>query len=145
MKTAQELYPDCLRKYFEDDLEEHFSSPVCYLPLVRNLGRVIIEVSDSDWQGSSRFLLEKEGKYAILCYTWGSCSYCDSLQGCQNYEELQDLMDGFNSRLEWKSKEEIFEKIEFESGEITGFSRWDEEEDIQFVNELKSWMESERG
>jgi hypothetical protein len=144
MKTAQELYPNCYFKYNEDDEELVFSAPTSYLPIIENLGNVLIEVSDCDWTGVSRFLLEKEGKFAVFIYHWGSCSGCDSLQCCENYEDIQSLMEDFNSRLMWHSKEEIFFKIETGLEDLP-LPEWQNEEDLEFNKELKSWMEKEKG
>lgn len=60
---------------------------------------IILKTDAGDYQGDS-FLLLKDTKdrYGYAEFGWGSCSGCDSLQGCSSpkeYEELrQELING---------------------------------------------------
>ena len=78
---AETLYPNF--SYCESD----------YQPIVDSFGNVLIQVDDADYQGDTRVLYEKDGKYGYLNFGWGSCSGCDALQACCNIEEIQELIN----------------------------------------------------
>lgn len=77
---ARELYPDA---------GGWFSS---YDPIVEALGNVVIRVDQKDYQGDTWVLYNNDGQYSYLCFGWGSCSGCDRLQGCDTYEEVDELI-----------------------------------------------------
>ena len=51
----------------------------------------ITEIDNGDYQGTLLFLIPKdtyqpsENEYLMTCVGYGSCSYCDTLQGIQDY------------------------------------------------------------
>lgn len=93
MKTAQELYPQ--------DPKSNWFDVGDYQPIIDNFGNVLVQVDDNDYQGDSRILYEKDGKYGFLIFGWGSCSWCDALQACGNIESVQALMDGLQNDIKW--------------------------------------------
>lgn len=98
MKNAKELYPE----YWKDEQERgSFYGPGDYQPIINEIGNVLIQVDDNDYQGDSRVLYEKDGKYGFLIFGWGSCSGCDSLQACQNTKGIQELIDGLVNDVKW--------------------------------------------
>jgi len=92
MKTANELFPK-------------FRNPkwnyATYEPIVKNMGEIVIESRDDDWQGDSRILYKDGTTYGFLRFGWGSCSGCDALLACKTIEEVQFLMDDLLSRILW--------------------------------------------
>lgn len=98
MRTAKELYPTY---WEEEERDGYFYGPCDYRPIIEELGNVLVQVDDNDYQGDSRILYEKDGKYGYLIFGWGSCSGCDALQGCENMNEIQSLMDGLNDNIKW--------------------------------------------
>lgn len=94
MKTAAELYP----KYEGDD---YWYSTGDYQPMLEEFGSILVQVDDHDYQGDSRLLYEKDGKYGYLIFGWGSCSGCDALQACGSQEEVQELMDSMSHDIKW--------------------------------------------
>jgi hypothetical protein len=81
-----------------------------YQPMIDDFGKVIIQVDDSDYQGDTRVFLKKDNKYGYLQFGWGSCSGCDALQACRNYEEAQKLYDQLKDDIRWfDSLEDVFE------------------------------------
>lgn len=72
-----------------------------YQPILNAIGNVLIQVDDDDYQGDSRLLYEKEGKFGYLIFGWGSCSGCDALQACESMNDVQDLIDGLVNDVKW--------------------------------------------
>ena len=94
MKTAIELYPD--------ESTEFGLLISDYDPIVLNIGDVALRVDDDDYQGDSRVIyIEPDGRVGYLNFGWGSCSGCDSLQACDSYEDVQELMDKLLSDIKW--------------------------------------------
>lgn len=100
MKTAKELYPQ----------EDHWFSVYSYQPILNEIGNIIIQVDDKDYQGDTRVVFEKDGKYGFLIFGWGSCSGCDALQACNNHESVQELMDGMVNDVEWFDSFDLLKK-----------------------------------
>ncbi len=69
--------------------------------MVDEIGKVLFQKDDDDYQGDTRVLFEKDGKYGYLIFGWGSCSGCDSLQACNNIGEVQSLLDGMVNDTKW--------------------------------------------
>jgi hypothetical protein len=98
MRTAKEIYPS----YWEEEQKDgSFYGPGNYQPIINELGNVLVQVDDNDYQGDSRILYEKDGKYGFLIFGWGSCSGCDSLQACENIWEIQALMENLGNSIRW--------------------------------------------
>jgi hypothetical protein len=98
MKTAKELYPD----YWKEEQEDgSFYGPGNYQPIINEIGNVLVQVDDQDYQGDSRVLYEKDGKFGYLIFGWGSCSGCDALQGCSTVSDIQELIDKLSRSVVW--------------------------------------------
>ena len=98
MKKAEEIYPEYLK---EEQENGSFYGPCDYQPIIDEIGKVLIQVDDNDYQGDSRVLYEKDGKYGFLIFGWGSCSGCDALQACSSIKEVQDLIDVLLNKVKW--------------------------------------------
>jgi hypothetical protein len=98
MKNAKELYPEY---WIEEQEKDYFFGPSNYEPIINEIGNVLIQVDDEDYQGDSRILYEKDGKYGFLIFGWGSCSGCDALQSCNSIKEIQDLIDDLLNDVKW--------------------------------------------
>ena len=72
-----------------------------YQPILNAIGNVLIQVDDDDYQGDSRLLYEKEGKFGYLIFGWGSCSGCDALQACESMNDVQELIDCLVNDVKW--------------------------------------------
>ncbi len=95
MKTAKQLY----------------TSPIMnwdYSPILNNIkGEIILREENHD-PGYSYILYKKDNKYGYLTFGWGSCSFCDALQACNTYEEIQELMDVLYNSIQWFDDYESF-------------------------------------
>jgi len=89
MKKAIELFPD------------FFLCEGNYEIILKEFGKILIQVDDDDYQGDSRVLLYNDGKYGILIFGFGSCSGCDALQSCQNTDEIDELMQNMYNDIHW--------------------------------------------
>ena len=92
---AERLYPD---QYDRDDWNY---GPSNYQPLLDEMGTILVQVDDSDYQGDSRLLLRDGGRYGFLVFGWGSCSGCDELQACSSYQDIADMANRLASSIPW--------------------------------------------
>lgn len=69
---------------------------------------VVLGHSDSDYQGSSYYMVRKGEQYGYIEFGWGSCSGCDAMQACENYDDLQSLFDRLNDSIQWFNTREEF-------------------------------------
>lgn len=93
MRTAKEIYEtEQLGKY--EEIAD-------YQPMLEEFGKILIQVDEDDYQGSSYLLYDNGGHYGYLCFGWGSCSGCDELQRCESMEEVQELMDKLYNDITW--------------------------------------------
>ena len=88
MKKAEELYTD---PFMQCD----------YTPIINNFGEVILREDEDDYQGDTHAVIKSDNKFGYLVFGWGSCSGCDSLQACETYEEIQELMDSLYNDIKW--------------------------------------------
>jgi hypothetical protein len=134
MKTAKELYPQ------EDD----YFSASSYQPILNNLGKIIIQVDDKDWQGDSRVIYKDGNKFGYLQFGWGSCSGCDALQACHSIEEVQELMESLNNRIKWfENSAKILDYFKTHDWELEYC--WHSEEQKEFIEKVIKYMEENNG
>lgn len=105
MKLPQEGYDDSRarrlygKEYAESD--GYFYGPSDYQPIIDALGGVLVQVDDNDYQGDTRVLLQKDGRFGFLNFGWGSCSGCDGLQACSSFREIEELIRGLEGDVKW--------------------------------------------
>lgn len=104
LKPIEEVYPDLKGDYFY--------GPSDYRPMVESMGTVLLEVTERDYQGYSRFLLKDNDRYGYLMFGWGSCSGCDALQACNSYEEIHKLRKELYRNIVWKSRDEMLKYMQ---------------------------------
>ena len=98
MKTAKELYINDPNIVFDD---------IClmgvydYQPMIDEFGKIILQESDDDYQGSTWALYQDNDRIGFLRFGWGSCSGCDALQACESFDEIQTLMDELWQSIMW--------------------------------------------
>lgn len=93
---GKRLYPDAM------DADGYWSGPCGYEPIVRECGRVLLERSDSDYQGDTFAVVERDGRFGFLGFAWGSCSGCDALQACDSYDAVGELADRMIDGVVWE-------------------------------------------
>jgi len=124
MKKAHELY-DC--KY-----------PADYDPIIESFGEVLIKVDDDDYQGDSRVLLKDGNRFGVLIFGFGSCSGCDRLQACNNFNEIDELIQEMYNDIHWfDSLEECKTWAEERDWELQ--HSWHCKETKDFVNKLLNY------
>lgn len=62
---------------------------------------VLLQVDDDGYHGDSRLLIRKGSQIGLLIFGWGSCSGCDALQSCVNYEDLAWLFAELEQSIRW--------------------------------------------
>ena len=137
MKTAAELYPS----YAKEEAEQgSFYGPGDYQPILDELGNIVLQVDDDDYQGDSRVLYKnKDGQYGLLIFGWGSCSGCDALQVCDKLADIQSLMDELTDKVKWfPSAEECLSY--FNEHDWEGDYGWSQEKTKEFVTSAKALL-----
>jgi hypothetical protein len=100
-RAAIEIYPEVNDRDF-------FCPPGDYYPMLESFGNIVLQVDD-DYQGDSRVLYQDGENFGYLVFGWGSCSGCDALQGCNSIKDLDNLIEGMESGIQWKSRLEMEE------------------------------------
>lgn len=137
MKTAAELYPDLV---LEEAEHGHFYGSGGYQPILSELGEILIQVDDDDWQGDSRVLYKDGDRYGYLQFGWGSCSGCDALQACSTIKEIQELMDSLQSRIQWFD-DAVEAYHYFNTHDWEGDYSWHDTEQKAFVQKVLELLE----
>lgn len=102
MKDIREVFPDAL---YSDGT---WSGAYDYYRLVESMGYEILIWTDvGQYQGDSLVLLRNGERYGILVFGWGSCTVCDALQSCKNYEEIEALRSSLHESIVWMRKDEV--------------------------------------
>lgn len=85
-----------------------------YNELVESTGVSILTSEDiGDYQGTSYWLVEENGRIGYLSYGYGSCSGCDSLQACSTRQDVEDLRSDMHNSIHWEgSKEDMIQYLE---------------------------------
>ena len=94
VKKASELYPD---------YDVHWIGPYDYSPIYKSFGEVVRKDDIGDYQGDTQVLLfdKERNQYGYLMFGWGSCSMCDRLQGCQSYDDIDELIGELYASVRW--------------------------------------------
>lgn len=132
MKIAEQLYPEAMSR------NGYWYGASSYTPIVEYIGNPIIEVIENDYQGTSFFLLKNGGKYGVLTFGWGSCSGCDALQGCNSYQEIDDLIEQMVNSVDWFGSFEDMQAWVNDDDNQQYNSRYHTNEWGQFVDEVNS-------
>lgn len=109
MQDIRLVYPG-----IKENDKDWFYAPGDYTPLLESFGyEIVVREDDQEYQGDSFILYfdrsgdhgEYDGmdQYGILIFGWGSCSGCDALQGCQSYQEIDDLRKSLHDSIIWDS------------------------------------------
>lgn len=91
MSLARSLYPDINK---ERDYE----------PIINSFGTVLARCDDDKhWSGTTMVLLRSErcGRYGVLVFCWSAQSGIDPLNECVNYDEIDEIIEWLNSKIEW--------------------------------------------
>lgn len=72
-----------------------------YDDIVKTFGEVKASEDQGSYQGDSLYLIEKDGRYGVLTFGWGSCSGCDALEAVYNQADLDSLQDDLERGIKW--------------------------------------------
>lgn len=87
--------------------DEWFFPEDSYDSLVASAGTIIKDWNIGDWQGDYVYLLKNGDKFGFTVVGYGSCSYCDALQSCDNQEEVDILKESIVKDIFWGTAEEV--------------------------------------
>lgn len=111
LELAKVLYvPDeAISGYYDEDLFYMYGF-TSYEPIIEYIGSPTYIYKEDDYQGDTLvfYLLDEPEMYAkFLAFSWGSCSGCDALQGCDSYNDLGELIERLVESVRiFKTKEE---------------------------------------
>lgn len=132
MKTAKELYQD-------NDFDENWFCISDYNPILEEFGDILIQQDDGEYEGDSRVLYSKDGKYGYLQFGWGSCSGCDALQGCKSFEDVDNLIEGLYDSIKWfESKEDALSF--FKTHDWEGDYSWNDDGQKEFIEKCINYL-----
>lgn len=97
LSRARQLYPPSDPSRPDDFIDYDYD----YDPIIRSLGNVLVKVKDGGYQGDTRLLLEKDGRYGFSVIGWGSCTGCDALRQCSTYDEADKLISQIENEVTW--------------------------------------------
>ena len=86
---------------------EWFEPSESYDSLVASAGTIIKDWNIGDWQGDYVYLLKNGDKFGFTVVGYGSCSYCDALEGCDSQEEVDELKESIVKGIFWGTAEEV--------------------------------------
>ena len=97
-----------------------------YYPLFTSLGyEILASYREDDWQGQSLIIFKNKLEYGFINYSWGSCSGCDSLQGCDDRRELEQLRKSYDAQIQWfSSKKTCLTAIQEKFKIDNDFTKW---------------------
>lgn len=93
-RIGRELYSDTERS-------GHFSYPSDYNPIIAWIGDPVVVVRTDDYQGDTFAMVETEGRFGVISFSWGSCCGCDALQSCESFEEVGKLAEKIRNETRW--------------------------------------------
>lgn len=98
LKPIKEMFPEVKM----DDYNEYVEG-IDYDDILEYFADILISVSDKDYQGDTRYLIRdrEDGRIGISIIGWGSCTACDELQGCESFEELEELILHIVNSIKW--------------------------------------------
>lgn len=97
MRKATEIFAENYQEYLKDGCF-YISS---YDTIIREFGDILHQVSSGSYTGDTYVLYKVDNKYGYLCFGWGSCSGCDALQACTDFDELDNLIESLYNRIQW--------------------------------------------
>jgi hypothetical protein len=127
---AKDLFPSCM----EDDFFD--AGTLGYESILALFGQEVVDQRIGSHQGDTLVLLKQPGSevYGYLCFGWGSCSYCDALQSCKSYEDLDELIESLRAMVIWKNAHDM--KKFFLEHDWKGDYQGSEPEQKEFVDNV---------
>lgn len=124
-------YLDAERKYFRSGDYE-------YQELVETFAdKILIWQEEKDYSGSTWALLKRGDQYGYIPISWGSCSGCDALRGCNSYQEIVDLRDQLQNETSWGTLQEVKEHVERRDAANSHYHQ--NKEFISFLEKLRGF------
>ncbi len=86
---------------------EYYYPSESYDSIVASAGTVIKDWNIGYWQGDYVYLLKNGNKFGFTVVGYGSCSYCDALEGCENDKQVEELKQEIVNGIFWGTAEEV--------------------------------------
>lgn len=106
---TNDTYVEVAKRLYPPDKDGKFDrwAYYDYDSILEYLGNAVVTEFIGNYQGDALVLFKGEdNKWGYLSFGWGSCSGCDALQSCSDYEELGALIKWLEYGINWFSREE---------------------------------------
>jgi hypothetical protein len=138
MRPVNEIYDNEKKEEWQSEFDEYD-----YVPMLKEIGNIVLQVDEDDYQGDSWVLYDNDEKIGYLNFGWGSCSGCDALQACTTISEAQSLFDDLMSSVKWFGN--IDEAIEyFESDARRMDYAWSYQDFRDFVHKSTAYLKEKK-
>jgi len=134
LELAKSLYP-------QEEGEYSYFSVYDYSPIINSFGEVVLRKSIGDHHGDTYAIINKGGQLGYLAIGWGSCSGCDSLQACSDYDDVARLIGRIAAGIRWGSAADLLNY--FTTHDWEGDYIYHEEEFMQWKTEVVSLLAKE--
>lgn len=95
---------------------------------------IVVQVDDDDYQGDTRVIFKDGERYGFLIFGWGSCSGCDALEACNNFEEIEQLQNELFNNIQWfDNLKDLKQYVNNKDFELEFYWR---EETKEFINQV---------
>lgn len=137
----QEIHDHCF--YPEKHKMYHSILQACgcsqsYDSMVESWGyEVLVMSSIGDYQGDYLTLVRDGDRYGYVSFSYGSCSGCDAMEGCNNWDEVRELSDGIRDGIDWKTGREMLDWLNGRDWEAQIENCIDSAGTREFVGEAK--------
>jgi hypothetical protein len=86
---------------------EYYYPSESYDSIVASAGTIIKEWVIGSWQGDYVYLLKNGSRFGFTVIGYGSCSYCDALESCENDKQVEELKQSIVKDIFWGTAEEV--------------------------------------
>lgn len=101
-----------------------------YHNLVEDFAEIEFSQTLGYYQGDYLYVLKDDDRYGFLVVGYGSCSYCDALEGCESLDDVYNLRNSIRDNVKW------FDSFDELKSYVT-----DDNKDLEWYAHEEQWPE----